>query len=230
MTAPSAQTRVPLSRDRVLRSAVELADEAGLESVTMRRLAERLGGEAMSLYHHVANKEDLLNGVVDVLVEEIEEALEAGPLSEGSDWAENLRHRILTARSVMFRHRWAPELMESRTTFSPGIVTYFDALLGIMIRGCMTYDLAHHALHALGSRALGFTRELFEPDEPEQGDADAMDMIEEMIDLAPNIVAMVQAISHEDPEDTRGWCDDNTEFEFGLDLILDGLVRLAAAE
>jgi hypothetical protein len=98
-------------------------------------------------------------------------------------------------------------------------------LLGVFRAGGFSYDLAHHALHALGSRALGFTGELFEPDE-DTSDEDSMAMLEQMADQVPYLVGMMMEISHDDPEHTLGWCDDQTEFEFGLDLILDGLDRL----
>ena len=155
---PIAEARIPLSKDRVLRAAVSLADEGGLESLTMRNLAEELGVEAMSLYYHVANKEAVLDGVVDVIVSEIEEAVSstAGPSAE-VDWRAAMRMRILAAREVLLRHRWASTLIEGRTTFSPGIVRYFDGVLGILRQGGFSVDLAHHSLHALGSRVLGFS-------------------------------------------------------------------------
>jgi AcrR family transcriptional regulator len=224
--APQAEARTPLSRERVLEAAVALADREGIGAVTMRKLAGELGVEAMSLYYHVANKEALLDGMVDVVVGEINEAVsqvEAPPATE--DWKTATRARILAARRVLLRHPWAPSVFESRSTTSLPVVLYFESLLGLMREGGFSYDLAHHALHALGSRALGFTQELFQPDEDE-GDDDAMEMLEQMADQLPHLVGMMGEISHDDPESTLGWCDDQAEFEFGLDLILDGLERL----
>jgi AcrR family transcriptional regulator len=221
-----AQPRIPLSRDRVFRGAVALADRGGIGALTMRSLAEELGVEAMSLYYHVANKEAVLDGIVDVVVGEIDETVRSSTPS-GDDWKAGMRARILAAREVMLRHRWAPPLIESRTTFSPLIVQYFDGVLGILRRGGFSVDLAHHALHALGSRVLGFTQELFEPDEPgEQDDEIAEAMVLEMAERVPYIIEMMSQISHDDPDSTLGWCDDQVEFEFGLDLLLDGLERL----
>jgi hypothetical protein len=105
---------------------------------------------------------------------------------------------------------------------------YFDALLGLLREGGFSYDLAHHAMHALGSRSLGFAQELFEPDDEDDGEEDATVMLEQMTDQFPYMVAMMIEVAHDDPDSTLGWCDDQTEFEFGLDLILDGLDRLRA--
>jgi Tetracyclin repressor-like, C-terminal domain len=104
-------------------------------------------------------------------------------------------------------------------------------VLGILRRGGFSVDLAHHALHALGSRILGFTQELFEPDEPTERDDEAAEaMVLEMAEQLPYIIEMMSQISHDDPDSTLGWCDDQVEFEFGLDLILDGLEKLRLQE
>ncbi len=223
---PAPAPRIPLSRDRVLVAAAELADEAGIEAVSMRRLGQELGVEAMSLYNHVANKDDLLDGMIDVVMTEVEEALGGFDVPEG-DWKQAARHRFLTARRVMLAHKWAPGVIETRTRISPIMLRYFDTTLGILREGGFSYDLGHHAMHALGSRALGFNQELFEPEDPDQADADLDAMMARMADTVPYMVGMLSEIAHDDgPDDTLGWCDDQTEFEFGLDLILDGLERV----
>jgi AcrR family transcriptional regulator len=215
-----------LSRERVLRAAVNVADEGGIESLTMRRLAEELGAEAMSLYYHVADKDAVLDGMVDVVAREINEVVDQIDVpSVGAAWKNAVRQRILSAREVLLRHRWAPGVFETRTNTSPAVVQYFDALLGLMRDGGFSYDLAHHALHALGSRALGFTQELFDPGD-EAGDEEATAMLESMANQLPHLVGMMMEVAHDDPDSTLGWCDDQTEFEFGLDLILDGLDRM----
>lgn len=220
--------RVPLSRRRVLRAAVELADREGLDALTMRRLAHELGVEAMSLYHHVANKEAVLDGVVEVVVGEILDAVgDVDAPAPEDDWRAALRARVLAAREIMLRHPWAPRVLETRTAMSPEILGYFDGLLGILRAGGFSYDLVHHGMHALGSRALGFTQELFEPDE--DADADASAMLELMADRFPNLVGMLAEVAHDDPDGTLGWCDDQYEFEFGLELILEGLERRRAS-
>ncbi len=210
-----------------MKAAVEVADAGGLGSLTMRNLAQALGVEAMSLYYHVANKEAVLNGVVEVIGIEIGDAVAklAGP-AEPDEWKRAMRDRILAARKVLLLHPWAPQVLETRTDMSPPIVQYYDGLLGIFRKGGFSYDLAHHALHALGSRAIGFTQELFDPDESD-ADADATNqMLAQMADQLPYLVQMMREITHDDPDSTLGWCDDQTEFEFGLDLVLDGLDRL----
>lgn len=219
-------SRSPLSRDRVLRAAVELADEGGIAAVTMRRLAENLGAEAMSLYHHVANKDQVLDGVVDVIAAEINEAVGRITLpTGGAAWKSAARQRILTARQVLLRHPWAPAVFESRTTTSPAVLLYYDGLVGIMRAGGFSNDLAHHAMHALGSRALGFSQELFSPsDGPSTGEPDPV--MAAMAARLPHLVGMLAEVMHDDPDSTLGWCDDQAEFEFGLDLLLDGLDRM----
>ncbi|GAA4698558.1 transcriptional regulator, TetR family [Promicromonospora umidemergens] len=248
MTSPRAAGTAPrsaLTRARVLESAVTLADRDGLGALTMRSLARELGIEAMSLYHHVANKEDLLDGVVDVVAAEIQDAvgrLEALPDdAPESSWKPALRRQILAARTVLLRHPWASTVLESRKSFSLHVVRYYDSLIGLMRRGGFSYDLVHHAMHALGSRALGFSQELFEPDgatagsagdgSAEEGAADAATaLLLQMADELPHMVEMLAEVGHQDTGSTLGWCDDQTEFEFGLDLILDGLERLAERE
>ncbi len=230
-TGSAPAPRAPLSRPRVLRAAVDLADREGLEALTMRQLAQALGVEAMSLYHHVANKAALLDGAIEVVLDEVVAAADrAGGPPPAEDWRAAMRARILAARAVLLRHRWAPGVLETRTSLSPAIIGYYDGMLGIMRAGGFSYDLAHHAMHALGSRALGFTRELFEPDDPDAGSAEATAVLAELADRFPHIAAMVAEIAHDDPDSTLGWCDDQAEFEFGLDLILDGLERRRAGD
>jgi AcrR family transcriptional regulator len=222
---PTPEPRIPLSRERVLRAAVQIADERGIASLTMRRLAEALGSEAMSLYYHVANKDDLLNGVVELIVTEINEVVDRIELpAEGADWKKAVRQRILSAREVLLRHPWVPRVLATRTRMGMAVVVYHDRLVGLMRSGGFSYDLAHHALHALGSRALGFTQELFDPNGTPSDDSD--DMMARMGEQVPNLVGMLSEIAHDDPDTTLGWCDDQTEFEFALDIILDGLDRL----
>lgn len=231
--APAGPGRRPLSRERVLQAAVALADRDGIEALTMRRLAQELGVEAMSLYHHVRSKDAILDGVVEVVVEEMCAAVAALPTPATPEgWRAAVRQRILTARDLLLRHPWVPPVLETRSTISPAVARYVDGLLGLLVAGGFSYDLAHHALHALGSRAFGFTQELFAPDDLEVGEADAAAMLEVLAPEVPHLADMLAAVSHDaDASGTLGWCDDQTEFEFGLDLLLDGLEarRIAAA-
>lgn len=225
-------TRVPLSRDRVFSAAVDLADESGIDAVTMRGLAERLGVEAMSLYHHVTNKEALLDGVAELVVEEINELVSGLPGATGpEDWKHAMRARILAARSVIVRHKWAPALLETRTSMSRAVLIYHHGILEIFRAGGISYDLAHHALHALGSRAMGFTQEMFDPAPGSEEEAAVTAEFEAMAAELPLLVEMLGEVVHDDdPETNLGWCDDQTEFEFALDILLDGLERLGEAE
>jgi AcrR family transcriptional regulator len=185
-TETTTEPRIPLSRERVLAAALALADREGIGSLTMRSLARELGVEAMSLYYHVANKEEVLDGMLDAVAGEINDVVSGiDPPSNQAEWKTVVRERILTARKVMLRHPWAPAVMETRTNMSPEVVRYFDSLLGLLRDGGFSYDLAHHALHALGSRALGFTQELFDPDDEGGGDEEANAMLEAMAEPVP---------------------------------------------
>jgi len=225
-TDAGAEPRIPLSRDRVLRAAVKVADDGGIESLTMRRLADVLGAEAMSLYYHVANKEDVLDGIVDVIAREINAVVDQIDVpSHGADWKRAVRLRILAARKVLLCHRWAPTVFETRRQASLEVLRYHDGLIKLMQNRGFSNGQIHHALHALGSRALGFTQELFDPASGATSPDTAADM-EKMATQLPHLVGMLREIAHDDPASTLGWCDDQTEFEFGLDLILEGLDRL----
>jgi AcrR family transcriptional regulator len=224
---PASQPRLPLSRERVLRAAVKIADSSGIEALTMRRLAEELGAEAMSLYYHVANKEDVLDGITDTVVAEINDIVDKLEVpSAGAQWKTAVRCRILAAREVLLRHPWAPGVFETRTSTSLAVLLYLDGLLKLMRDGGFSYDVIHHAMHALGSRAFGFAQEMFDPSGGTGGGTggeEAAAGLANMADKIPHLVGMLMEVAHDDPDSTLGWCDDQTEFEFGLDLILDGL-------
>jgi AcrR family transcriptional regulator len=229
--------RIPLSRERVLGTAVTLADAHGTEALTMRRLAEELGVEAMSLYHHVPNKEALLDGVVDLVFAEIAAVVEPPLLVEPpvlvepvetttpENWKSLVRSRILASRSVLLRHKWAPALIESRANSGMPYTQYMDGIIGMLHAGGLDWDLIHHGMHALGSRAVGFVQEV---GEPEGANIPSHEQLDQMEPLVPNIVAMLRVVVHDGRDLTLGWCDDQSEFEFGLDLILDGLELTAA--
>jgi AcrR family transcriptional regulator len=220
----TAQPRLPLTPDRVLRAAVDLADRGGIKAVSMRKVGQELGVEAMSLYNHVANKEEMLAGMVDIVVGEI-------PLDDaGDDWKAAMRHRAMSARRVMMRHPWAPRLIETRPDMTPTMMSYMDSVIGIFRNGGLSLELTHHAMHALGSRMLGFTQELFDDSEAKAENPDvAAVRLQQMTEVYPNISALVADIAHDDDSIVGSGCDDNVEFIFGLDLILDGIERLRAA-
>ncbi len=230
MTAPNVTAETakrPLSRDLVLEAAVDLVDHEGLAALSMRRLGQELGVEAMSLYHHVANKEALLDGMVDAVVAQLNAEVGPGGGTEAErDWAGALRARILGARTVMLRHKWLPAALESRISLSAPLIAYYEGVLATLRAGGFSNDLAHHTLHALGSRAIGFSQELFDP--AKGGDAAGQQSAADLAAMAaafPHLTAMMAEVAHDDPDSTIGWCDDQSEFEFGLDVLLDGLER-----
>lgn len=221
--------RPPLTQERILQAARTLADAEGLDAVTMRRLAADLGVEAMSLYHHVPSKDALLDGLVASIIGEV---LDAASEASDAGWRATLRHRCLAARDVMVRHPWAPGLIGTRTTIPPSVLLYFEDVLGLLISGGFSYALAHKALHALGSMSLGFVQELFSP-AAAGGSVDteaAEAQLEELAASLPHMMAMAASEIHANDGDVLGWCDSRVEFEFTLDLLLDGLERRRLAE
>jgi AcrR family transcriptional regulator len=216
-----------LNRDRVLRAAVALADEVGLESLSMRRLAEELGVVPMALYKHVANKEELLDGMVANLIGEID------PPVPDADWKSTVRLRVLSARRALQRHPWARQAIESRTSKTPAVLNYMESFTGMFLAGGFSADLTHHVMHALGGRMWGFTQELF--DDPAGTTAESpaelppearAAMFQQMAARYPNIVAIATSTNHDDGSVVGHGCDDQFEFEFALDLLLDGFERL----
>jgi AcrR family transcriptional regulator len=211
--------RPALTRERVLRVAIDLADRGGIASLSMRRLASALGVEAMSLYHHVANKDDLLAGIVDIVVGEI-----ALP-DPREDWKVGLRMTAVSAYDVLGEHRWTAELMLASDALRPARMRYMNAVLGSLRRAGFSAGMTDHAYHALDSHILGFT--LWEvglvPD-PGSLQGLATDALAELSsDDYPHLVEHIR--QHLLPRDA----DAQPEFEFGLDLILDGLERILRA-
>jgi AcrR family transcriptional regulator len=220
---PETKTRVPLSRERILGMAVALADREGVDSLSMRRLAAELDVVPMATYKHVANKEELLDGMLDVVVGEID------PARTDTDWKTAVRDRILSARRALLRHPWASRVMESRTQPTPVVMAYMDSMIGMFIAGAFSIDLTHHAMHAMGSRLMGFSQELFN----DQSDADSPmqpEMFEALAPTYPSIYELYRAVSHDDASTVGPGCDDQFEFEFSLDLMLDGIERLKERE
>jgi AcrR family transcriptional regulator len=219
-----ARSREPLSRERILETAVALADEGGVDLISMRRIAQELGVVPMALYKHVANKDELLDGMIDVVVGEID------PPIEGADWKTTMRKRILSARRALLRHPWASRVLESRGEPTPTVIGYLDSMMGVFLDGGFSVDLMHHAIHVMGSRILGFSQELYD-DTASMPDEEALEMWTQMADAFPNIAKLIPVAmgTHEGPV-VGGGCDDQFEFEFALDLVLEGLERLRAAE
>jgi AcrR family transcriptional regulator len=203
----------------VLRAAVDLADQGGLDAVSMRKLGQELGVEAMAIYRHVRDKDDLLDGLSDVVLREI---LRPAPRET---WKATLRDQIIAARQVMLRHTWAPRLLEARGTSGPAALDHIESVLGTFFAAGFSIDLAHHAMHVLGSRVFGFTQDLFD-DSPRSGRATTPGPMPPA-NRYPSIGRLAAAVSH---DGGLGYCDDDVEFEFGLDVILDGFDRLRMHE
>ena len=216
---PGEERRAQLTRQRVVAAGIELADRDGIESISMRKLAQELGIEAMSLYTHVHNKDDLLDGMVDAVIGEIPTD------TDGADWKTSLRRIVLAARGVMLTHPWAPGPIQTRTAPGPAMLHYVNTVLGILRAGGFTVAQAHHALHILGSRGLGFSQDLFD-DSGELDPEAAAGIAEQLGAVLPHVAEMALAVTH---GGALGRCDDDAEFEFVLDFILDGLDRLLGA-
>ena len=211
----SAARRTPLSRDRVLQAAVVLADEGGIGALSMRKLAQELGVEAMSLYNHVANKDDILDGIIDVVASEIELP------PDGADWKTALRQTAVSAHEALLRHRWAADLWMSRGGMSQPRFRYGDTLLRALREGGFSKQLTYHAFHILESHVVGFTlhRQSFTFDSKDLRELAAGFLREFPADDYPDLAEHIR--QHMEPSYQR-----QGTFDFGLELILEGLERL----
>jgi AcrR family transcriptional regulator len=215
------QRRPPLNRERVLHAALGLADQAGIEALSMRRLAQELGVEAMSLYNYVKGKDDILDGILEIVLDEIEIP------SDEADWKEALRRTASSAHEILVRHRWACSVMLGRTRVSPPRMRWMESVLGTLRKGGFSAELTHHAYHALDSHITGFT--LWQVSMPFDTRAELLDMADTFVSSVPADeypYVVEHARQHLAPSDGEGASD----FGFGLELILDGLERLRDAE
>jgi AcrR family transcriptional regulator len=220
-TDADPRPRTPLTRQRVLEAAVALADRDGVRALSMRKLAQELGVEAMSLYHHVANKDAILDGIVDVVFGEIE--LPSGD----AGWRTAMRGRAISAREALRRHPWAIGLMESRSTPGPATLRHHDAVLGILRTAGFSVELAAHAYSVLDSYIYGFALQEaslpFQTPEETAQVAGAM-----MADFPAGAYPHLTEIATEHA--LQPGYDYGDEFLYGLDLILDGLDRARAGQ
>lgn len=224
----NSEPRAPLSRERVLQAAIRLADQGGIESLTMRKLARALGVEAMSLYNHVANKDDLVDGIVDLVVSEIDLP------STAEDWETAIREYAISAHEALLRHPWACSLVMSPTTtrtMRTARLRYMEWLLGQLRGAGFSPELTYHAYHALDGHILGFTLwQLGHSAGARQigGEQDFADFAGKFLRelragdfpyLAEHVEQHLAAFGED------GASESESEFEFGLGLILDGLKR-----
>ena len=206
------QPRVALSRERVLIQALQLADESDIESLSMRKLAEALGVKAMSLYNHVKNKDDIIDGIVDIVAGEIELP------DVGADWKASMRRRANSAHDVLLRHPWATMEIVGRVNIGPAMLRYIDATIGCLREAGFSFEMADRAWNTIDAHIYGFTlQELNFPFEPEAYSEAAENYISLIpADKYPYMNGMTQQVM-------SGEYDGIHDFEFGLNLILNGL-------
>jgi AcrR family transcriptional regulator len=218
-TDTSGAARLPLSRERVLRTAIALADSGRIEALTMRKLGQALGVEAMSLYNHVANKDDLLNGIVELVVEEIELP------DAGAGWKPAIRASVISAFNVLLRHPWACNLILSPARVCPARLRWIDAVLMRLRTAGFSEQLTCHAYHALDSHIVGFTLWVvnFPAEREDLSELATTFLQEQRLDDYPYLTEHI----HFHLTGTRD--SEDGEFEFGLDLILDGIERMRDA-
>jgi len=218
-TGHAAARRTPLSRGQVLQAAVTLADESGIGALSMRKLGQVLGVEAMSLYNHVASKGDLLDGMIDVVFSEV-------GLPAGDGWKAAMRQRAISVREVLGRHRWAIGLMESRSSPGPATLRHHDAVLGCLRGAGFSVELTAHAYSLLDSYIYGFA--LQEASLP-------FGTAEETAQVAEDIAGQMPAGEYPHLAEftathaLQPGYQYGREFEIGLDLILDALERIAGS-
>jgi len=218
---PSVKSRLPLNRERVFQAAVALADERGVEALTMRALGEQLGIEAMSLYHHVANKDELLDGMIEVVFTEIELP------TTGVDWKAAMRGRAISTREALARHRWAVGLLQSRTSPGPANFRLVNAVLGCLREAGFSVENAVHAYSALDAYIYGFA--LQEKTLPVDTPAELAQAAESMRRrfAAAEYPHIAETITE---RVTRSGYDFADEFEFGLDMMLGALEQLRGTD
>jgi AcrR family transcriptional regulator len=213
---PASDARIPLNRERVLQAAVAFADEHGVGSLSMRKLGEALGVEAMSLYNHVASKSELLDDMIDLVFSEI------GVPPSGVDWQTAMRQRALAARQVLSRRRWAIGLMESRSSPGPATLRHHDAVIGCLRDAGFSIEMSAHAFSVLDSYVYGFA--LQEATLPFHTVEETEDMTQAVLEqMPPDEYPHLAELTVE--HILRPGYDYGEEYEFGLDLILDSLER-----
>jgi AcrR family transcriptional regulator len=216
-TTRRTQRRVPLSRERVLNTALKLADQGGLESLSMRKLGQELGVEAMAVYYHFANKDEVLDGIVDLVFGEIDLPV------AGADWKTAMRQRAISLRDVLARHRWAIGMMESRRNPGPANLRHHDAVIGNLRAAGFDMEMVAHAYSLLDGYIYGFA--LTKMNLPFDNADDVAELAQDMLEPFPpgeypNLADFIT--EHAMKPDY----DFGDEFEYGLDVILDGLERL----
>jgi AcrR family transcriptional regulator len=218
---PRARRRAPLTRERVLETAVRRADEGGIEALSMRKLGQEVGVEAMALYHHFANKDDLIDSMVDLVFGEI------GLPPSGGNWQNAMRQRAIAVRDALLRHPWAIGLMESRRRPGPANLRHHDAVIGSLRAGGFDIAMAAHAYSLLDSYIYGFA--LTKMNLPFETSDDVAKVAQSMLEPFPHdeYPNMIELLTDHVMKPGYNYAD---EFEYGLDLVIDGLERALAAD
>ena len=212
----ATNTRAPLSRDRILRAALELVDEGGLESLSMRKLGQKLGFEAMSLYNHVANKDDVIDGILDLVL------AESDPPAPDADWEASIRASAVSVHDALRRHPWSSAALMEPDRVRPARLRYMDSLLGRLREGGFSAETTYHAYHVLDGHIFGFALWEAAHTFTEEDAANMREAFDRVItpDEYPHLR------EHGEQHFTDGPHHEVSAFEFGLDLILDGLRRI----
>jgi AcrR family transcriptional regulator len=218
--AARPEPRLPLSRDRILETALALVDEHGIEALTMRRLGQALGFEAMSLYNHVENKDDLVNGNLDLVLAEGE------PPAERGDWDAAVRASAISVHQVLRRHPWAATLVMSPGHIRPVRLRYMDSLLGRLRQAGFSAETTYHAYHVLDAHIFGFSLWQASHSYAPAEEADIVGMFERMIPVDEYPHLHEHGLQHL----SDGPLHEVSAFELGLDLILDGLRKELLAQ
>jgi len=215
--AAEPEPRLPLSRERILRAALALADESGIESLTMRKLGQELGFEAMSLYNHVANKDDVLNGILDLVLAETEAPSPVG------EWDAAVRASAISVHDALRRHPWSGSLVMAPERIRPARFQFMDRLLGRIREAGFSAEQTYHAYHALDGHIFGFS--LWELGHSSYSATDISSFVSRVSEIIPpDVYPYLHEHAHQHLTD--GPLHDVSAFEFGLDLILDGLRKL----
>jgi AcrR family transcriptional regulator len=208
-------TRTPLSRERILAAALELVDEQGIDALSMRKLAQALGYEAMSLYHHVAKKDDLLDGILDLVLAEMEPPDPAGGLPA-------IRTAAISAHEALAKHPWAAALLMTPSRIRPARIEFMNALLGSLRNAGFSAETTYHAYHALDAHIIGFSLWASTHGKMPEQIEDARAWFEQMIPVATLPYLHEHGLQHLDD----GPLQEVSAFEFALDLLLGGFERL----
>jgi AcrR family transcriptional regulator len=217
-TTTDSQARQALTASRVLAGAMELADRIGIEPFTIRKLAAELDVKPMTIYHHVPSKDAIIDGIVDMVFDEID----LPPVD--LEWTTAIRHRCISARDVLARHRWAPPLMESRTSPGPATLRHHDAVLGCFRRGGLSLSLSAHAYAIVDSYVYGFAMQ--EANLPFHGDEEIGELAEAILESFP-VDEFPHLAEFTTQHVLRPGYSFGDSFEFGLDLLLDGIAVAA---